>query len=48
MELKKIVKSLIEKGSEGSYWDFKQCWHSNNADLLKDIICMANNITMDI
>lgn len=48
MELKKIVKSLIEKGSEGSYWDFKQCWHSNNADLLKDIICMANNITIDM
>lgn len=42
------VKSLIEKGSEGSYWDFKQCWHSNNADLLKDIICIANNITMDM
>ena len=45
MELQKLVKSLIDRASEGSYWDFKQNWHSNNADLLKDIICMANNTT---
>lgn len=48
MELKYIVESLINKASEGSYWDFKQSWHSNNADLLKDIICMANNTTIDM
>lgn len=45
MELHRLVKSLIDRASEGSYWDFKQSWHSDNADLLKDIICMANNIT---
>lgn len=48
MELKQIVKSFIDKASEGSYWDFKQSWHINNADLLKDIICMANNTTIDM
>lgn len=48
MELRQIVESFIEKDSEGSYWDFKQNWHSNNADLLKDIICMANNTTKDM
>jgi len=40
-----IVNKLIESRSEGGYWDFKQQWHSNNADLVKDIICLANNTT---
>lgn len=48
MELQKVIKSLIAKKSEGSYWDFKQKWHEDNADLLKDIICMANNTTIDM
>jgi hypothetical protein len=48
MELKQTVESFIRQSSEGSYWDFKQCWHKNNADLLKDIICMANNTTADM
>ncbi len=48
MELKRIVESFVNKASEGGYWDFKQSWHSNNADLLKDIICMANNTTVDM
>lgn len=48
MELQKVIKSLIDKKSEGSYWDFKQKWHENDADLLKDIICMANNTTVDM
>jgi len=38
------ITSLIEKKTEGGYWDFKECWHINKADLLHDIICMANNI----
>lgn len=38
------ITKLIEKKTEGGYWDFKKCWHSNKADLLHDIICMANNI----
>lgn len=37
------IAELIEQKAEGSYWDFKQEWHSNNADLLHDIICMANS-----
>jgi hypothetical protein len=45
MELKKIVESLLAEKKEGGYWDFKQEWHGNNADLLKDILCMANNTT---
>lgn len=38
------ITSLIEKKTEGGYWDFKRCWHVNKANLLHDIICMANNI----
>lgn len=48
MELVELVKSLIKQKSEGGYWDFKQCWHSNNVDLLKDIVCLANNTTPDM
>ena len=42
--LESIIRNLINLKTEGSYWDFKQEWHSNNADLLHDIICMANNL----
>ena len=38
------IRGLIALGTEGTYWDFKGEWHENNADLLHDIICMANNI----
>jgi hypothetical protein len=38
------VEKLISLKTEGGYWDFKEKWHSNNSDLLHDIICMANNI----
>lgn len=48
MEIHQMIESFINKASEGSYWDFKQNWHCNNADLLKDIICMANNTTDDM
>lgn len=37
------IQELIERHAEGEYWDFKQQWHINNADLLHDIICMANS-----
>jgi hypothetical protein len=43
MELEQEIQELIERHAEGEYWDFKQQWHSNNADLLHDIICMANS-----
>lgn len=38
----RIVEILISKGYEGEYWDYKQEWHTNMEDLLKDIICFAN------
>lgn len=43
LDLKNEILELIERHAEGEYWDFKQQWHSNNADLLHDIICMANS-----
>lgn len=43
---KKEIVSLINLKQEGSYWDFKREWYSSDkkADLLHDIICMANNL----
>ena len=41
--LPKLVADLANLKREGSYWDFKREWHGNKADLLHDIICMANN-----
>ena len=38
------INNLIGIGTEGEYWDFKKEWHTKKADLLHDIICMANNI----
>ena len=43
VDLKDEILQLIECNAEGVYWDFKQQWHSNSADLLHDIICMANS-----
>lgn len=39
------IFELIQLKQEGEYWDFKRQWHENKADLLHDIICMANNLT---
>jgi hypothetical protein len=41
--LKMEILDLISSRQEGSYWDFKQEHHKNTANLLHDIICMANN-----
>ena len=38
-----VVLALSALKTEGSYWDFKRQWHENKADLLHDIICLANN-----
>lgn len=43
-DLKNKIEKLIAKKTEGGFWDFKRSWHETNADLLHDIICMANNI----
>ncbi|MEG1300407.1 MAG: ATP-binding protein [Erysipelotrichaceae bacterium] len=43
MRLNEEIVDLISSGKEGGYWDFKKKWHKNKAELLLDIICMANN-----
>lgn len=40
--LEKIISNLISLGKEGDYWDFKEVWHHNNADFVRDIISLAN------
>jgi len=42
-ELKNEIETLIYTRREDDYWDFKEKHHSNRANLLHDIICMANN-----
>lgn len=44
--LNQIIQELISLRQEGSYWDFKREWYTNEkkSDLLHDIICMANNL----
>ena len=43
MNLTNLIIDLIDSKREGDYWDFKEEWYSNKADLLHDIICLANN-----
>ncbi|WP_222429996.1 ATP-binding protein [Paenibacillus cremeus] len=43
LELRDEVLMLIDSKREDDYWDFKVKYHTNSADLLHDIICMANN-----
>jgi len=45
MDLKEKIIDLIETKREDDYWDFKESWHHNKANLLHDIICLANNRT---
>lgn len=44
---KSEILELVLLKQEGSYWDFKREWYSpdKKADLLHDIICMANNLS---
>ena len=44
---KSEILDLILLKQEGSYWDFKREWYfqDKKADLLHDIICMANNLS---
>lgn len=44
MKLIDEITELISKGVEGPYWDFKLKYSDDRKDLLKDIICMANNL----
>ena len=43
-KLIEIIKNLISQKKEGDYWDFKQEWDKNNADLIRDILSLSNNI----
>lgn len=36
------IEALVARRSEGAYWDFKRCHHKNKADLIHDVICLAN------
>ncbi|MDW8743738.1 ATP-binding protein, partial [Streptococcus suis] len=42
--LKHEILSLINIKREGSYWDYKEKYHSNNVKFIHDIICLANNL----
>ena len=42
--LREIVLNLINYRCEGEYWDFKEKWHENIEDLIKDIVCFCNTI----
>ncbi len=43
MDLKNKIMTFIDSKCEDDYWDFKEKWHTNNANLLHDILCLANN-----
>ncbi|MDR3293912.1 MAG: ATP-binding protein [Clostridiales bacterium] len=46
MKIEENMLTLINLKQEGDYWDFKREWYHEDvkADLLHDIICMANNL----
>lgn len=44
LPLNELISYFISQGKEGDFWDFKQEWHENNIDLMKDIICFANTV----
>ena len=40
--MRELIEQLVREKREGEWWDFKQKHHTNLADLLHDILCMAN------
>ena len=40
--LRATISSLIDRQAEGAYWDFKREHHKHNADLIHDVLCLAN------
>ena len=36
------IWTLINRKTEGSYWDFKRKHHEHNANLVHDVLCLAN------
>ena len=41
-ELLATVLDLVSRKAEGRYWDFKLLHHGNKAELIHDILCLAN------
>ena len=41
-DLVEIIATLINRKIEGTYWDFKRKHHKNRADLIHDVLCLAN------
>jgi len=37
-----LIEKLVKGNREGEWWDFKLKHHINLADLLHDVLCMAN------
>ncbi len=44
IELKEIIIKLVNSRCEGDFWDFKEKWHKNIEDLIKDIVCFCNTV----
>ena len=40
--LQETVANLLHRRTEGTHWDFKRCHHKNKADLIHDVLCLAN------
>ena len=40
--LLETISTLINRKSEGAYWDFKREHHRCKADLIHDVLCLAN------
>lgn len=36
------IEALVARQSEGTYWDFKRFHHAKKADLIHDVLCLAN------
>jgi hypothetical protein len=47
LSLVEKILEFIKLQREDDYWDFKENHHSNKAELLHDIICLANNRTLN-
>ena len=40
--LHEIISTLISRRIEGTYWDFKRKHHDSKAELIRDVLCLAN------
>ena len=40
--LSQVIRDLIARKGEGVYWDFKRKHHKLSADLVHDVLCLAN------